>query len=76
VKAADVLILAEVRQSCASGLARQLREAAKITRGEVAGAVGVTGRAIGLWETGQRSPTGEAALAYGRLLRQLARQGA
>jgi DNA-binding transcriptional regulator YiaG len=74
MKPGDVLILAEVRASCDSGTARQLREGARLSRSEVGDACGVSGRAVGHWETGARSPTGAPAVEYGKLLRQLARR--
>ncbi|MGH3121084.1 MAG: helix-turn-helix domain-containing protein [Streptosporangiaceae bacterium] len=76
MRAADAIMLTEVRDSCLDGSARLARERAHLTQREVAGVCGVSARAISLWETGQRTPTGPPALEYGKLLRQLARRAA
>lgn len=59
------------RAALAAGTARATREAAGLSQGEVAAAVGVSPAAVALWEAGQRRPRGEAGAAYGRLLREL-----
>jgi transcriptional regulator with XRE-family HTH domain len=69
----DVEVLIEVREACRSGKARQLRLAAGLTQGEIARACGVTDAAVTRWEAGDRRPTGERAVAYGRVLREVAR---
>jgi DNA-binding XRE family transcriptional regulator len=71
---ADLLMLTEMRESCTTGVARKLREAARLTQREVGESCDVSGQTIALWETGKRTPTGAPALAYAKLLRQLARQ--
>lgn len=71
---ADLLLLAEMRESCTSGVARALRQAARLTQREIGAACTVSGQTIALWETGKRNPTGSPALTYAKLLRQLARQ--
>lgn len=63
--------LAEVREMCASGRARRIRQAAKLSLSEVAEDLGVTFVTISRWELGKRSPRGEAALQYLDLLQRL-----
>ena len=76
VKSSDVLILAEMREWCRTGRARELRELATVTLAEIGEVCGVSRQAVALWETGQRKPTGTPALEYGKLLRQLAKRAA
>ena len=76
MKPADALLLAEVRVSCRAGSARLTRIAARLTQREIGSACGVTAQTVALWENGKRTPTGDPALAYGKLLRQLARKAA
>lgn len=73
---ADGLALADMRAACRSGSAREARQAAELTLREVGKIVGVTPRAVALWETGRRNPTGPPALAYAKLLRSLQKQKA
>jgi DNA-binding transcriptional regulator YiaG len=73
---ADLLTLSDARRACAAGAAREMRESAGLTQDEIAEIVGVTRAAVSQWERGQRVPAGNAALAYGRLLRQYARRAA
>jgi transcriptional regulator with XRE-family HTH domain len=65
----DVLI--EVRAAIKSGRAARVRELAGLSQSEVAELVGVTPAAISRWEAGDRRPTGDRAVAYGRVLRQI-----
>lgn len=67
--------LVEVRAATRSGKARQLRERARITQGEVAAALGVTRACVSHWEAGVRKPSGAAAQRYAQLLDLLARSG-
>jgi DNA-binding XRE family transcriptional regulator len=69
---ADVVALAEMRAACKNGSARRTRIAAEVTQREVGEACHVSPKTVALWETGQRTPGGHPALAYGRLLRDLA----
>jgi transcriptional regulator with XRE-family HTH domain len=70
------VIVAEARAAAASGEARRLRIAAKLTQREVGSACGVSATTVAMWETGQRVPSGVPALEYGRALRQLSRLAA
>jgi DNA-binding XRE family transcriptional regulator len=76
MRPADVAIIMQTRAELASGDARQARATARITQGEMASALGVSRSALGHWETGRSVPSAEHALAYGRLLRQLAKRAA
>lgn len=55
-----------------SGRARELRESAGLTQGEVARDCEVTQVAVLRWERGERRPRGRNALAYHRVLARLA----
>ena len=63
--------LAHVRRLTASGLARSIRIAARVSQSEVAQEAGVTPSAIARWEGGSRLPRGEAALRYLEVLTSL-----
>ena len=63
--------IASARSLAASGAARSIRLAARLTLTEIGTEVGVTASAVCRWEHGQRSPRGDAAREYGRLLRDL-----
>lgn len=71
--ALDAVSLAVLREMCATGEARELRLAARLSLGEVAQAIDA-GHATTIlrWETGERSPHGPVALRYLSLLRGLA----
>ena len=69
----DLQLLVQVRRMAASGEARQLREAADLSRADVGGTVGVDQSTIWKWETGERRPRGPAALRYARVLQMLGR---
>jgi DNA-binding XRE family transcriptional regulator len=76
VRPSDLLLIAEARAAAANGTGRRAREDARLTQREVASACGVSPKTVAMWETGQRTPFGDPALEYGRLLRQLARRAA
>lgn len=63
--------LSRVRQLAASGAARSIRVAARLSQSDVARAVGVSVPAVCRWESGARCPRGSAAVRYGRLLARL-----
>lgn len=67
----DVVKLSRVRALARSGAARSIRVGAGLSLAEVAGPVGVSPSTVHRWETGERSPHGEAALRWGELLTQL-----
>jgi DNA-binding transcriptional regulator YiaG len=66
--------LAEARALLASGEARRIREAARLSLTDVAGAVGADYSSVGRWERGERVPRGPAAIKYARLLTRLRTQ--
>ena len=70
----DIAALARVRELTASGRARKLRKAARLSQGDIATALGTTLSAVSRWETGRtRVPRSHAAL-YSRILDELERQ--
>lgn len=66
--ARNALAIARVRRMLADGSAREHRERARLTQGEVADALGVSPATVSRWEAGQRVPLTRYALAYARLL--------
>ncbi len=65
------ITLATARRMTADGTARRLREANRLSLGDMARAVGTSPSTIWRWEQG-RGPTGEIGLRYGELLARLA----
>jgi transcriptional regulator with XRE-family HTH domain len=63
--------LRRVRDLVASGQAREIRVAARLSQSEIAEACGVVPSAVSRWEAGERLPRGRAAHAYARLLDSL-----
>ena len=76
VRPADLSLIAQTRADLRSGRAREAREAASIRLGEAAQSLGVSHAAVSQWESGRTVPTAAHALAYGKLLRDLARRAA
>lgn len=74
MKASALGLLVNAREAAATGRGRAIREAAGLTQGELARAIGVTPGAVNRWEAGTRKPTGESALRYARILRVLREQ--
>jgi DNA-binding XRE family transcriptional regulator len=72
MRAADVVLVAQIRADLRSGRAREGREAARAGQREIAQALGVSRAAVSHWEAGRSVPSAEHALAYGRLLSRLA----
>jgi DNA-binding transcriptional regulator YiaG len=70
-----VLALTEVRRLCTTGEARAIREALELGVAELARDIGVSGSTLSEWERGIQRPTGERAVRYLRVLRQLASAG-
>ena len=73
MRRSDLTLITRTRADLASGRARKARESAGLHQRAVASALGVTRQAVGHWESGRYAPSDEHALAYGRLLRDLAR---
>lgn len=65
-------LIVEGRAAAGSGRGERLREAAGLSRAELAAIVGVSAAAVSRWEHGQRRPRGENAAAYAQALRQVA----
>lgn len=63
--------LARVRHLAQTGEARRIRAAAGLSQGEIADFVDVRPSTVSRWETGQRTPTGPAALLWLSLLEDL-----
>jgi transcriptional regulator with XRE-family HTH domain len=74
VTSSDLSLLMEARTAAGSGRGRRIRQAAGLSQAELAAVVGVSPVAISRWEAGDRRPHGAAAIAYARLLRELAEQ--
>jgi len=71
-----MLALARVRRLAKSGAARAIRIGAGLSLAELGSSVGPDGvgpATVHRWETGQRSPHGEQALAYAAALAVLER---
>jgi len=67
--------VARVRKQLRNGEAKEIRVRAHLSMGEVARGLGVTESTLGRWETGLRVPRPQAALRYGRFLRELTEAG-
>jgi DNA-binding transcriptional regulator YiaG len=65
--------LQALRERTASGQAREIRMAARLTQSDIARSVGVHFSTLSRWESGERLPRGDAALRYGALLDRLAK---
>ncbi len=63
--------LARARALIASGEARRIRRAARLSLADVAAAIPADLSAVGRWERGQRVPRGPAALQYAQLITRL-----
>jgi transcriptional regulator with XRE-family HTH domain len=61
-----------VRRLAATGSARAMREAARLSLSEVAVEIGVHPSTVMRWERGERQPTAEHAGKWAALLRELA----
>ena len=67
----DVVELATLRRVIASGDAKRLREAHRVSLGEVAAACEVAKSTVFRWERGQLVPRGAGARRYAALLAEL-----
>jgi DNA-binding XRE family transcriptional regulator len=68
----EVILLVEAREAARSGRGARLRAIAGLSQTELGSAIGVSGTCISRWESGERQPRGAAAVAYARMLRELA----
>lgn len=76
MRQSDLTAAAVIRAALQSGECRRDRKAARVSAAEIAQALGVSRTTVGDWEAGRKMPTAAHALAYGRLLRDLARRAA
>ena len=76
MRQSDLTTIARTRAELLSGDARRARKAAGVSAAEVARIIRVSRATVSDWEWGRKTPTGEHALAYGKLLRQLAERAA
>lgn len=67
----DIVELARAKALVRSGAGRTVRQAAGLSLAEVGTALGVDPSTVYRWETGERHPRGERALAYADVLRRL-----
>ena len=65
----NVILLVEARRAAETGQARELREAAGLSQGEIARAAFVSPATVSRWEARVRRPTGEPAVRWARVLR-------
>lgn len=70
----DVFLKSWIREATHSGEAKVIRLAAHLTRAELAQAIPVHPLTVYKWERGLRTPRGDYALRYARLLRALEAQ--
>ena len=70
----EALDLARIRRVVRDGTARAVRLEAGLSLHATGVICGCTGKAVALWESGARRPSGERGLAYARLIRDLARE--
>lgn len=68
----ELSLLIEGRTACTTGRGSRLRREAGLNQSDMARLVGVTPAAISRWETGERTPSGDCAVAYARALRKIA----
>ncbi len=68
----NLSLLIEAREAARTGKGASIREAAGLSRGELARAAGLHEATVGRYESGARVPRGDAAIRYARLLRRLA----
>lgn len=64
--------LAQVRRLTRSGVARRRRIAARLSLAEIAAEIGVAPSTVFRWEKNKRTPRGDAAVAYLRVLDEIA----
>lgn len=65
-------LLVEARAAARTGSGARLRQSLGLSQSELARAAAIHPATLNRWESGERQPTGEAALRYARVLRVLA----
>lgn len=63
--------ITHTRKLIFAGAARDLRRAAGLTQADVGAELGVHSSTVGRWETGSRSPRGDAVFRYAEFLAEL-----
>ena len=69
--ARDVIELTKARRLLRNGQAQRIRVDAGLSQIEIARSIGVSAGTVSRWESGDRRPVGDAALAYARVLLSL-----
>ena len=69
--AEDTIALAEARVRAGNGDLAAIRQRARLSQDAIGRAVGVSRVAVCRWESGQRAPSGDAAVRLAKLLRDL-----
>lgn len=68
----ELLLVAKWRRKAASGFAREVRIAARVTASEIARQVGVSHTAVHYWERGRvQQSKGSGLLAWSKLMERL-----
>lgn len=66
-----VELVIEAREAARTGRGAAIREAAGLSRGELARFAGLNDATVSRYESGRRVPRGDAAVRYARILRRL-----
>jgi transcriptional regulator with XRE-family HTH domain len=74
MNASELVDVARVRSLVKSGAARSIRLAAGVGLYEMAAAAGCDPSTLWRWEAGERVPSAEHAIRYGKVLEELARR--
>ena len=67
----DIVKVARAKALVASGVGKTVRQSAGLSLAELGQAIGVDPSTVYRWETRERHPQGERAVAYADLLRRL-----
>jgi DNA-binding transcriptional regulator YiaG len=70
-KTDEALAIAEGRQYAVTGAGRMIREAAGLSLGDVARAIGTDAATVYRWENGHKRPSAPFAVAYRDFLEEL-----
>jgi DNA-binding XRE family transcriptional regulator len=71
MRSKDLAYIVAARAAVASGEARRLRLAARLTQDEIGQRIGANKMTISAYETGRRQPIGRIAREYDRALEEL-----
>jgi len=67
----DLELVIEAREAARSGRGTATREAAGLSRAELARAAGLNDATVSRYESGRRVPQGDSAIRYARILRKI-----